>query len=369
MKPIVLLISTLVLAAAGNVAASERKPLFQSHETLKAVLTAPLSQTYAQRNSEVRLYFPGQWTYIDEVGESQRLDVSIRIRGNFRKDHCELPPIRLNFKKSQVKGTLFRGQDKLKLVSPCQHGLEAQQKLLLEYLAYRTYEILTDKSFGSRLIRLSYVDSDEKIQPWTDLAFVIEDESDIAKRLGLDKARVAENRFEELDQPTTALYELFQLLISNHDYSVLKGPEGSYCCHNSMMYVSEAAADKRIPVPFDFDMSGLVNAKYAAPPSHLPIRLVRTRYYRGLCQPDDVMQETIAHFLSKKDEIVALYETMPELSRLSRNRTVNYVKQFFAILEDEDKLKAQVLDRCRGRDRLEAIMAGEEPVHDTRVRD
>ena len=366
---IVLLITILVLAIAGSADASERDPLFAEHETLKAVVTAPISQTYAQRDSDVRLYFPGQWTFMNEDGESQRLDVSIRIRGNFRKEYCELPPIRLNFKKSQVKGTLFKGQDKLKLVSPCQHGLEAQQKLLLEYLAYRTYEILTDQSFGSRLIRLSYVDSDDKLQPWTDLAFVIEDEGDVGKRLGLDKARVAENRFEELDQVATARYELFQLLISNHDYSVLKGPPGSYCCHNSVIYTSEDSPERRIPIPFDFDMSGLVNAKYAAPPSHLPIRQVRTRYYRGLCQPDDVMADAVAHFLSKKEEILALYETLPELSRLSRNRTVAYVKKFFAILEDEDKFRVQILDRCRGRDRLDAMLAGEEPVHDTVVRD
>lgn len=366
---ILLLIPILMLAAMSGAAASERNPLFADHETLKAVLSAPLSQTYAQRDSDVRLYFPGQWTFMNEAGESQRLDVSIRIRGNFRKDHCELPPIRLNFKKSQVKGTLFKGQDKLKLVSPCQHGLESQQKLLLEFLAYRTYEILTDYSFGSRLIRLSYVDTDDRLKPWTDLAFVIEDEGDIAKRLDIDKARVAENRFGELDQPATALYELFQLLISNHDYSVLKGPEGSYCCHNSVMYTREESADKRIPIPYDFDMSGIVNANYAAPPSHLPIRLVRTRYYRGLCQPDDVMQGAIEHMLSKKEEIIGLYEEMPELSRLSRNRTVAYVKKYFAILEDEDKLKAQVLDRCRGRDRLEALLAAEERNDDTAIRD
>lgn len=326
---------------------------------MKAVLTAPIAQTYAQRNSDVRLYHPGQWTYIDENGEKQRLDVSIRIRGNFRREYCELPPLRLNFKKSQVKGTLFKGQDKLKLVAPCQHGLESQQKLLLEYLAYRTLEILTDHSFGSRLIRLSYVDSDEAIRSWTDLVFVIEDEADIGKRLGLDKARVRENRFEELDRPATALVELFQLLISNHDYSVLQGPEDEYCCHNSVMFTREETADKRIPIPYDFDMSGLVNASYAAPPDHLPIRLVRTRYYRGLCQPPEVMDATLAHILSKKGEIIALYDGLPELSRLSRNRTLAYIKNYFAILEDEAKLKRQVLDRCRGRDRLEEMLAKE----------
>jgi hypothetical protein len=348
-----------MLLAVGSPEAAERKPLFQDHAPLKAVLTAPIAQTYAQRMSDVRLYHPGQWTYINGDGQSQRLDVSIRIRGNFRREYCELPPIRLNFKKSQVKGTLFAGQDKLKLVSPCQNGLESQQKLLLEYLAYRTLEILTDYSFGTRLIRLSYVDSEDKRKSWTDLVFVIEDESDVAKRLDIDKARVAANQFEELDRPTTALAELFQLLISNHDYSVLKGADGEYCCHNSEMFTREESAHTRIPIPFDFDMSGLVNANYASPPSHLPIRLVRTRYYRGLCQPDDVMEDTVAHMLSKKAEVLALYQTQEDLSRLTRNRSISYVRKFFAILEDEVLFKEEVLDRCRGRDRLDAMLAAE----------
>lgn len=359
MKRLSVIISIALLCLPLSAKAAERDPLFRDHTVLKAVLTAPIAQTYAQRDSEVRLYHPGQWTYINEKGETQRLDVSIRIRGNFRRQYCELPPLRLNFRKSQVKGTLFKGQDKLKLVAPCQHGLESQQKLLLEYLAYRTFEILTDHSFGTRLIRLSYVDSDEAMRSWTDLAFVIEDDADIASRLKLDEANVAENDFDELDQPATALVELFQLLISNHDYSVLKGAEGEYCCHNSVMFTREDAADKRIPIPFDFDMSGLVNAKYAAPPDHLPIRLVRTRFYRGLCQPPEILDEAVAQMLSKKAEIVELYESMPELSRLSRNRTLGYVKKYFAILEDEAKLKNQVLDRCRGKEQLAEMTTAE----------
>lgn len=359
MKGLIPILAATLLGMPIGADASERYPLFRDHEVLKAVLTAPIAQTYAQRASDIRLYHPGQWTYINEKGESQRLDVSIRIRGNFRRQYCELPPLRLNFKKSQVKGTLFKGQDKLKLVAPCQHGLESQQKLLLEYLAYRTYEILTDHSFGTRLIRLSYVDSDEAMRPWTDLAFVIEDENDLEDRLDLDKARVSKNRFDELDWSTTALVELFQLLISNHDYSVLQGPEGEYCCHNSMMFTREESADKRIAIPFDFDMSGLVNARYAAPPEHLPIRLVRTRYYRGLCQPPGVLEDAVAHVLSKKAEIFELYESLPELSRKSRHRSIEFLESYFSILEDEAKLQKLVRDRCRGREQLEEMLAEE----------
>ncbi len=350
----------LLTVAAVQAESEDRKPLFRDHETLKAVLTAPITQAYAQRDSDVRLYFPGQWSFVNEAGETQRLEVSIRLRGNFRRQYCELPPLRLNFKKKGVAGTVFAGQDKLKLVSPCQHGIESQQKLLLEFMAYRILEVLTDKSFGARLIRLSYVDSDEKLKSWTDLAFVIEDEKDIGKRLGLDRARVAANRFEELDHASTALVELFQLMISNHDYSVLQGPPDEYCCHNSVMYVDEENAAKRIPIPYDFDMSGLVNADYASPPSHLPIRLVRTRFYRGLCQPDEILDGAVQQVLAKKGEILELFENQKELSRLSRNRNISYIKKFYAILEDPVLFREQVADRCRGRDRLEEMLADEE---------
>ena len=351
----------LLIALAGPVAAAERAPLFQDDVVMKAVLTAPISQAYAQRDQDVRIYFPGQWTYTDSEGETQRLDVSIRTRGNFRRQYCDLPPLQLNFKKSQVKGTQFKGQNKLKLVAPCGPGPTAQQNVLMEYMAYRIFEILSDRSFGTRLMRLSYIDSDGQKSSWTDLVFVIEDDGDIAKRLKFDQLRVAYNEFDQLDQSTTALVELFQLMIGNNDYSILKGPDGEFCCHNIEMFADENAVGKRIAIPFDFDMSGLVYADYAAPPSHLPIKTVRTRFYRGLCQPPEVLDAAIAHILSKRGEIMALFEKTEELSRLSRNRTSTYVDQYFEILEDEKKRAEQIVGRCRGMDHLEELMAAERP--------
>ena len=345
---------------AGPVAATEKAPLFQDNEVIKAVITAPIAQAYEQRNQEVRIYFPGQWTYIDGDGESQRLDVSIRTRGNFRRENCKLPPLQLNFKKSQVKGTQFKGQDKLKVVAPCERGKGAQQDVLREYLAYRIYEVLTDRSFGTRLMRLSYIDSDQKLASWTHLVFVIEDDGDVAKRLDFDKLRVAYNEFDQLDQSTTALAELFQLMIGNNDYSVLKGAEGKYCCHNIEMFIDEETADKRIAVPFDFDMSGLVDAKYAAPPSYIPIKSVRTRYFRGLCQPRDVLDTTIDRIRSKRDEIMALIDETEGLSRLSRNRVTKYLTNYYKFLDDSEALKTGVIDRCRGMDELLELTAKEQ---------
>jgi len=277
----------------------------------------------------------------------------------FRREYCDLPPLQLNFKKKQVKDTLFAGQDKLKIVAPCKHGAIWQQKVVLEYLAYRTLQILTETSFSTRLIRLSYVDSDEKREPWTDLVFVIEDDDDMADRLGLVKLGVASNRFDQLDRPITAVAGLFQLLIANNDFSMLEGPEGDTCCHNTEILAPEDNADSRIPVPFDFDLSGLVNAKYAAPPSHIPIRFVRTRYYRGLCHPPGVLEDAFRKVQSKRAEILELYAETELLEARSKASTLRYVEEFFELLDDPKRVKKEIAGRCRGSEELERMLSND----------
>lgn len=332
---------------------SERLPLFRSDEVLKAVLTAPISQAYAHRHQEVRIYLPGQWTYIDDNGDTERLEVSIRTRGHFRREVCELPPLQLNFKKSQVKGTLFAGQDKVKLVAPCKSGERYQQYVILEYLAYRMLEILTDHSFSTRLVRLSYVDRDEQLDPWTDFGFLIEDDSDMARRLGLERIKIESVLYAQLDHPRTALAQMFQFMIANNDYSVIKPSGDDDCCHNiELIGVEEEDGsipnDSIIPVPYDFDFSGLVNATYAAPPTQVPTRDVRDRYFYGLCQPRPIVDAAIEHIRSKRDEILALLQNTEELDDGLRRRNVSFIESYFKILDDPEKVRKEIVVRCRG---------------------
>ena len=345
-------------------AAKERKPLFRENTVIKAVLTAPIAQTYAQRDQDVRIYHPGYFSYADGNGETQRLDVSIRTRGLFRREYCALPPLQLNFKKKQLKGTVFAGQNKLKVVAPCQDGPFAQQLVVLEYLAYKTFEILSERSYGTRLIRLSYVDTDEKREPWTDLVFVIEDDDDMAKRLDLVKLGVVENDFDQIDRPYVALVDLFQMLISNYDYSVLQGPAGRDCCHNTTILAPKHDADTRIPVPFDFDLSGLVNARYAAPPSHVPIRFVRTRYYRGLCHPPGVLDDALDLMRSKREQILSLFENTRELESKKKKKTLAWLEDYFDMLDDPERLDKEIIKRCRGDEELAEMLAEQEASKD-----
>lgn len=349
------LVTIMVSCIVQPCIAAETLPLFQDDTVVRAVLTAPIAQAYSQKKNSARIELPGQWTYVDADGINRKLDVSIRTRGNFRRELCDRAPLRLNFKKKQVKDTLFDGQDKLKLVAPCFRGAEYQRLVIREYLAYKTLEILTDYSFKTRLIRLGYVDSDEKLKPWTSLVFVIEDDSDLAKRVELERYRHSSVLFAELDREKTAVAELFQLLIGNTDYSVLKGTEENKCCHNSEILIDNETGLK-IPVPYDFDMSGLVDAPYALPPETVPIRAVTERHYMGLCHPPGVVEAAIAQIQDKQDEIIALISEFPDLSEVSRNQTLRFIEPFFRILESEKRTQTRIHDRCRGEHLLEKMM-------------
>lgn len=335
----------LVLAAQSAVAAPTK--LFRDDTVLKAVITAPISQTYSQRKQEVRLYQPGQWTYVEETGATQRLSVKIRTRGVFRRKNCFYPPLQLNFKQSEVKGTLFAGQDKLKLVGPCKRGDNYQQQLVLEYLAYRALEELTEYSFKTRLLRLSYNDSDKAGKSWTHLTFVIEDEDDLAKRLGMAALNVPFLKPSQLDTAHAAVIELYQLMIANNDFSLLRGPASSGCCHNVKVLGAKEAIGSYLVVPYDFDSSGLVGASYALPPENVPINSVRTRYFRGLCRPQEHWDNAIALFQAKREPIIALFANSSDLNEKTRARKLKYINEFFALIDNPKRVEREIIKRCR----------------------
>lgn len=348
LKNLIILLVMPFCAWAQDNPSGEKHPLFRDDNILRAVLTAPISQAYAQRHQDVRIYFPGQWTYINEDGETMRLQASIRTRGHFRREVCQFPPLQLNFKKSEVKGTLFAGQDKVKLVAPCKDGDRYQQYVVLEYLAYRMLQILTDHSFSTRLVRLSYVDHDEQLDSRTDIAFLIEDDSDMAKRLNLDRLHLNIVRYAQLDHPRLAIAQIFQFMIANNDYSVIKPSGDDDCCHNIELLGIEEAEYGVIPVPFDFDFSGFVNATYAAPPSQIPIRDVRSRYYYGLCQPRPILDAAIAHAQLKREEIFALLDNTAELDEKIREKSIEYVKEFYEVIDSPELTDRLIIERCRG---------------------
>ncbi len=343
MKSILILISLLFLPVSAFA-----NKIFEESSPIKAVLTAPISQAYGNKRQDVRLYHSGKFSIKNDAGEQTRFDVKIRTRGNFRRKECSQPPLELNFQTSQLNGTAFSGQDKLKLVNPCRNGKLYDQYLALEYLSYRAFEIITDYSYKTQLLELSFIDSDNYKDPWTSIAFLIESEKHLAKRLGMDTYTTPEVARQRLDLEHTSIMEVFQLMIGNTDYSSIRGSRGERCCHNARLLIPTNDNQKIIPVPYDFDSSGLVNAKYAKPPPGIPISSVRSRYFTGWCKDEKYFLTAVEKFKTHEQEIRTLFETTPLLNKNAKKSTIKYLNQFFNSMNNPKKVKVEVTNRCRG---------------------
>ena len=212
---------------------------------------------------------PATISYFNDDSTYVTLNVKIRPRGHYRrqKDVCRMPPILVNFKKSEVDQTLFRGQNKLKLVTHCRLKKSDEENLLSEYLAYKIYNSLTPFSYKVRLLNIKYIDSSGISKTLVRHGFFIESVSEFEKRNCVSFVNLANIHQESVDSFQMTLISIFQYLIGNTDWSVAAR-------HNIDLFVGNPS-QPLIPVTYDFDFSGLVDAAYAQPQPMLGIHHVK----------------------------------------------------------------------------------------------
>ncbi len=334
-------VSALVFLTISSGANSQG--LFDSHETLQVTIEGPLT-TLQKERSDVD-YLDGKLRYTDEVGETKTFDLKFRARGRYRrqKKTCSFPPVRLNFRSGQVKGTLLKGQDKLKLITHCKNSGSHEQYVLREYLAYRILQTLTEKSFSPRLLKITYVDTESDGDPMIKYGFVIEDADDVGKRHSLNELDIKSLKYSDLDAQYSNLINVYQYLIGNTDFSLIAGPNDDNCCHNSVPFSDGRSIT---PIPYDLDFSGLVNAPYAEPHPKFKLRSVTIRKYRGRCSNNDRLPETIAYIQSRQAEINALVDELTDLDDRSRKQVTRYLDGFFEDVSNEKTIQKKLIKGC-----------------------
>lgn len=321
-------------------------PLFQSNAPLALTLSAPFRTIDGSRGDN-RQYVPAVLSMTDKDGRETRLELKVRVRGDFRSQNriCTNPPLKLNLKRKTTADTIFAGENKLKLAVECRSYHSYQQYLLLEYLNYRIYQLLTDESLHVRLATVDYYDSERKRDLGKKQAFFIEDAGRFAKRMGLKEVHQKKLSPGAYDPARINLVEVFEYFIGNTDWSSIDGHLDEDCCHNIIPMASENGT--LIPIPYDFDLTGLVNPGYAQVSDLLPIKSVRQRLYRGFCHADGVVQATAAKFLAARDAIRALYTNQPGLSAHSKKYALGYIDRFYDTIQDRHKLQREIIGKCR----------------------
>ena len=334
-----------LLTCAAPLAQADDLPLFASDEVLDIVFEAPMNTIV--READERPEVEGVLHYTADDGQTVTLPLSMTTRGKSRLAYCHFPPLSINLKRKETDGTLFAGQNKLKVVTRCRRGSTFERYLHQEHGIYQAFNAVSEYGFRVRRLNVTYRDSEGKRDDETQFAYFIESDNEVAARTGMEKLKVSKIDSAQLDPAHENKFALFQFLIANTDWSVIKGAAEESCCHNGKVIITPGSVIGWIVLPYDFDQAGLINAKYSMPAEGLGIRSVRQRLFRGRCRNIDQLDDTVALFNERRAAIEAAL--LPEaLDNRSRKSAARYIDDFYEIMNEPKDRQKIVADKCIG---------------------
>ncbi len=328
-------------------------PLFDSDEPLKITLIID-TRALKGDNSDDPQYTEGQLILHENSAEDKNFNIKVRARGFSRRmyDFCTFPPIKLNFRKKEVEGSVFDGQDKLKLVAYCKDLEINEEYVLKEYLVYKFYNCLTPYSFKVRLAEITYKDINDKGRDVQRYGFLIEDDDIMAERNGGQITEMLMSNHDRCERNTLDMFTVFQFMIGNVDWWIARPKQ-----HNVKLVLKENG--EIIPIPYDFDYCGVVDAKYAVPPDNLPLENIRERYFRGYCRLPGTYEMVVTKFNEQKDNIYNIVKTFEPLDEPYKREILKYLDEFYKIVNDPKQLQRKVYDMCElNHDHLHVLKKG-----------
>lgn len=342
-----------VIVAAGNVSAETSDPLlFDTHDVLELTMPVDFESLCKPREDPDCDYMPTVFQYHDANGDQQTLPISIRRRDGWRamEANCQVPTIFVRFSEEDTAGTLFEGQTTLALTSHCGKGVstESERSRKLpdefesyvgnEYLGYRLYNLVTDVSLRVRFIKITYANVEDPNRDFTRNGFFAEHFETLANRLGAQLLTETGFDPERLDIEAADQAALFSFMVGNTDWSIEE---------QDNVFLLRFPDGRDVPVLFDLDMSGLVNAYYASPEPDLPIKKVKHRYYLGFCHPDTDWDALFAKFSGLEEDIMKMLIGSPGLGRGDRRESGAYLDSFFETLDSFEARNTRIVERCR----------------------
>jgi hypothetical protein len=329
----------LVVVLCHSVVAGES--LFDDDGILDLTIRTPLKRL--MRHSEGAANMTGSL----ELASGIVIPVVCNKYGISRLRECDLASLAFTVDPDDVRNTLFEGLEILRMVTPCRLRGDFDRYTVLEYLVYRSYALIAEPALRVRLVRARFHDSERPTKEQTGFAFFIEDIGRAAVRNGQIWLDIQSQRVSDLDPTQLTVMTLFQYMIGNTDWSAVAGRPDERCCHNVAAFGGEGGGLNTV-VPFDFDQTGLVDPPYAAQPdASLGIRRVTDRKYRGLCEHNSELPAAIAVFNQKRSQITALFRQDELPYPQAREKALEYVDDFYGIINDRRKLERRIVRDCR----------------------
>ena len=334
-----LLFITAVLYLPVSAQKVDKVKFFEEESTVNATLEMDLKDLLAKKAPDRFLPATLSFTMKDGATITEKIEAS--VRGNFRRETCFMPGLKLNFRKDS-NSSLYKFKE-LKLSNGCNTGDESGQLVVKEFLAYKIYNQLTDMSLRVRFMNVSFKDVSGKKKPYTQFAFLIEDVDEMAKRNKMVEVEGTPYNTEQTNRDQMTIVTLFEYLIANTDWSV-----PSY--HNIKLIGPKDDKNVRpYAVAYDFDICGFVDPPYATIDEQLQdqISSVRDRLNRGFPRTMEELKIAVKVYNDKKEKIMGLIKNNEYLSSKEKSKCVSYVEDFYKIINNDKDLQRIFVDGGR----------------------
>ncbi len=312
---------------------------FENDEVMEVQLKFNIKEYIKERKAEK--YLPVELTFFDKDSNRISRNLKLKLRGEFRQEHCYLPPFWLNTKGSGLANKKELVSNKIKVVTHCRVGKLYKDYILNEYLIYKMYNVITDNSFRVRLLKIKYIDTGRNNREVISWAFMIEPQKMLAKRMNALPIERNNLKYRYSDSIAVDKMFLFQYMIGNTDFALSNR-------HNIKIFkYKDHTKPKLILVPYDFDFAGVINTQYALPTRKLDISSVRERYYLGICRSDEQYQRVIEIFKQKESVLFQTIDNFDFLSNRSKNNTRKYLEDFYQELNRSNFIEKKLNSTCR----------------------
>ena len=314
-----------------------RKTFFADERKLEVKLTSDIKNLLAEKKSlndvdaTISCKFPDSSIIVENI--------KLKQRGHFRKDNCYLSSLMLQFNKNATNK--LAPLKNLKLVGGCGKSSDDEQYLFKEYLTYKIFNLLTDYSFRVRLLQVTYEDSKGKFKTYTQHAFLLEDIDDVAKRNNYRQKKLVRFSPKGTHSYQTTLVSVFEYMIGNTDWSI------PYYHNIKLVVPKEDTFAVPLPIPYDFDITGLVNPSYATTPPDLGIENVSQRVYRGFAASMEVTEAVVDLILKKEKDILAVINEFDLLSQRNKKDMINFLADFFKNIKNKSDVKSIFITNAR----------------------
>ena len=330
MKKILLFVGLSLVMGSLDAQEIKNTPLFSSQEPLNIKLKISFKELKKKTNDST--YMDGVLYYEKSKSVWDSITVDLRTRGDFRLKECFFSPIRVKIKKKDAKGTIFEGNKALKLVLPCKKTKDNNTLVLREFICYKIYETLTPYTFNTRLLSIDlWEGSGKNDKEYLISGFFIEDDDLVADRHGAVVKEKLNLHPLAMHDTTTVRHDLFQYFIANIDWSTT-------FMHNAKI-IQTRDPFRNIPLTYDFDQSGFVDAPYAVLNPEFNMTDVKDRVYRGFCREDNAVVYYVRNqFIELEPRIRAIlasYQT--DFEEKDFASTEKFVAEFFEIMKDDKK--------------------------------